>query len=187
VCGRVIEELRRQGVLDHTLVVFTGDNGYFHAEHGLADKWYPYEESIRTPLIVWDPRLPAAQRGRSHSAITLNVDLAPTFLAAAGIPAPPRMQGMDLSPLYLGTPPPTWRTEFFYEHATIRDTSFIPSSQALVRKDEKYILWPDFNHEQYFDLLVDPLEQHDRITDPALQPRLLELRQRFLALKEAAR
>ncbi|HRE04183.1 MAG TPA: DUF4976 domain-containing protein, partial [Opitutaceae bacterium] len=103
------------------------------------------------------------------------------------IPAPPRMQGMDLSPLYLGTPPPTWRTEFFYEHATIRDTSFIPSSQALVRKDEKYILWPDFNYEQYFDLLADPLEQNDRITDPALQPRLLELRQRFLALKEAAR
>ena len=187
VCGRVIEELRRQGVLDHTLVVFTGDNGYFHAEHGLADKWYPYEESIRTPLIVWDPRLPAAQRGRTHSAITLNVDLAPTFLAAAGIPTPPRMQGVDVSPLYLSTPAPAWRTEFFYEHATIRDTSFIPSSEALVRKDEKYILWPDFKHEQYFNLQADPMEQNDRISDQALQPRLLELRQRFLALKEAAR
>jgi hypothetical protein len=39
---------------------------------------------------------------------------------------------------------PEWRTEFFYEHATIKNTSFIPSSEALVRKDAKYFLWPDF-------------------------------------------
>ena len=56
-----------------------------------------------------------------------------------------------------------------------------------MRKDEKYILWPDFKHEQYFNLQADPMEQNDRISDQALQPRLLELRQRFLALKEAAR
>ena len=58
-CGRVLAELKKQGVLDQTLVIFTTDNGYFHGEHGLADKWYPYEESIRVPLIVRDPRLPA--------------------------------------------------------------------------------------------------------------------------------
>ena len=62
-CGRVLAELKKQGVLDNTLVIFTGDNGYFHAEHGLADKWYPHQESIRVPLIVRDPRMAAAKRG----------------------------------------------------------------------------------------------------------------------------
>ncbi|MBL9203981.1 MAG: sulfatase [Opitutaceae bacterium] len=187
VCGRVMEELRRQGVLEQTLVIFTGDNGYFHGEHGLADKWYPYEESIRTPLIVWDPRLPADRRGRTNGSMTLNTDLAPTLLAAAGLPAPPHAQGSDLSPLYLTEPHAAWRTEFFYEHATLRDPSFIPSSEALVRKEEKYILWPDFGREQYFALRDDPYEQNDRIGDPALQSRIADLRRRFAELKTAAR
>ncbi len=103
-CGRVLAELRRQGVLDRTLVIFTGDNGYFHAEHGLADKWYPHQESIRVPLIVRDPRLPAARRGQVRGEFTLNVDLAPTLLAAAGLPAPSGMQGHNLAPLYLDVP-----------------------------------------------------------------------------------
>ncbi|WP_414660329.1 sulfatase family protein [Horticoccus sp. 23ND18S-11] len=186
VCGRVLEELRRQGVLENTLVIFTGDNGYFHAEHGLADKWYPYEESIRTPLIVRDPRLPADRRGRTDDAFTLNVDLAPTFLAAAGIKAPPRMQGRDLSPLYLAARKPDWRTEFFYEHATIRSIDFIPSSKALVRKDVKYLYWPDFKHEELFDLKADPEETENLAGKPENAARLAELRARFAELKQAA-
>ena len=114
VCGRVVAELKAQGVLDRTLVIFTTDNGYFHAEHGLADKWYPYEESIRTPLIVRDPRMPAAKRGTTNDDFTLNADLAPTIVAAAGQAAPARMQGRDLAPLYLAATKPAWRTDCYY-------------------------------------------------------------------------
>jgi arylsulfatase A-like enzyme len=186
-CGRVIDELRKQGALENTLVIFTTDNGFFHGEHGLADKWYPHEESIRVPLIVRDPRLPAARRGRTNADFTLNVDLAPTFLAAAGVAAPARMQGRDLAPLYLATTPPAWRTEFFYEHATIRNINFIPSSQALVRKDLKYFLWPDFNHEELFDLAADPGETNNVVAAPAYASRLAEMRTRFAELKAEAR
>ena len=178
---------RTGGRPDNTLVIFTGDNGYYHAEHGLADKWYPHQESIRVPLIVRDPRLPAARRGETNDEFALNVDLAPTILAAAGITAPPRMQGRDLAPLYLAVPPPAWRNEFFYEHATIRNTNFIPSSEALVRKDWKYIYWPDFQREQLFDLRADPHEENDLRNDPAQQARLAEMRSRFAELKAAAR
>jgi arylsulfatase len=186
-CGRVLDELRRQGLLEHTLVVFTTDNGYYHAEHGLADKWYPHEESIRIPLIVRDPRQPAGERGRTNGAMTLNVDLAPTFLAAAGIAAPPRMQGRDLAPLYLSAHPVDWRTEFFYEHATIRSVDFIPSSEALVRRDMKYIFWPDFAHEELFDLEADPGETNNLAASPRHAGTLADLRARFAELKEAAR
>ena len=185
-CGRVLEELKRQGLLDNTLVIFTGDNGYYHAEHGLADKWYPHQESIRVPLIVRDPRLAGARHGQTNDDFVLNVDLAPTILAAAKIAAPPKMQGRDLAPLYLAASKPAWRTEFFYEHAVIRNTNFIPSSEALVRKDWKYFYWPDFNVEQLFDLRADPQEERDLIADPSQKECLAEMRRRFQELKAAA-
>jgi arylsulfatase A-like enzyme len=186
VCGRVLAELKKQGLLENTLVIFTTDNGYFHAEHGLADKWYPHQESIRVPLIVLDPRMAAAKRGRTNDDFTLNVDLAPTILAAAGIAAPQGMQGRDFSPLYLAAQKPAWRTEFFYEHAIIRNKDFIPASQALVRKDWKYMLWPDFETEQLFHLSADPLEENDLARDPAQARQLTEMRTRFAELKAAA-
>lgn len=185
-CGRVLAELKRQGLMENTLVVFTGDNGYYHGEHGLADKWYPHQESIRVPLIVFDPRMGAAARGKTDDNFALNVDLAPTILAAAKINAPATMQGSDLAPLYLAAVKPEWRTEFFYEHATIKNTSFIPASQALVRKDWKYFYWPDFKLEQLFDLKADPIEENDLIADPARKDRLVQMRTRFEQLKSAA-
>jgi arylsulfatase A-like enzyme len=186
-CGRVLAELEKQGLLDNTLVVFTGDNGNFHGEHQLADKWYPHEESIRVPLIIRDPRMAKSRIGKTSDVFALNVDLAPTFLAAAGIEAPKTMQGRDLAALYDSEKDPEWRSEFFYEHATIQNINFIPSSQALVRKDWKYMLWPDFQREQLFDLTNDPLEEHDLIQDPAQKERLTEMRERFEKLKSAAK
>lgn len=185
-CGRVIEELKSEGVLDNTLVIFTADNGYFHAEHGLADKWYPHEESLRVPLIVRDPRMKYSRRGLTNDNFTLNVDLAPTILAAAGIKAPQRMQGADIAPLYLAEQKPAWRDEFFYEfHANGRPDN-IPASHALIRKDWKYFFWPDFKLEQLFHVSADPFEENDLAADPAQAERMAEMRKRLAELKAAA-
>ncbi len=182
VCGRVLDELDRQGLRENTLVIFTTDNGYFHGEHGLADKWYPYQESIRVPLIVRDPRAPAA--GTTRPEMVLNVDLAPTLLGAAGITLPVTMQGRDLAQLRQEKRVPPWRTEFFYEHSTIRNKDFIPASQALVREDVKYILWPESGHEEWFDLQKDPGETENLATT---QPERLDaLRRRFRELQASA-
>ena len=188
-CGRVIAELKTQGVLDNTLVIFTGDNGYFHGERGLADKWYPYEESIRVPLIVHDPRTPAAAKGKTNGDFVLNVDIAPTILAAANVAAPKTMQGRDFAPLYREAKnlDPPWRDEFFYEHAVIGSKDRIPASRALVRHDAKYIDWPDFKYEELFDLKADPQEQKNLIADPARAKQLAEMKERFEKLKERAK
>ena len=187
-CGRVVEELRRQGILDRTLVVFTTDNGYLHGEHGLADKWYPFEESIRVPLVVRDPRLPPARRGTTCDATTLNIDLAPTILAAAQVAAPAGMQGRDVAPLYLaGEPREVWRSEFLYEHPTIRSRDFIPASEAVVARDWKFVAWPEWGVEQLFDLAADPAELHDLAADPAQAARVAELRATLARLKAGAR
>jgi arylsulfatase len=186
-CGAVLAELDKQGLAGNTMVVFTGDNGYFHGEKGLADKWYPYEESIRVPLIIRDPRLPAARAGTTHDAIALNVDLAPTLLAGAGIAVPATMQGRNLSPLLLGEMPTDWRHDFFYEHAIIQKKEFIPSSQALVSLSQKYILWPDYQVEELYSLSSDPREERNLISDPSQATALKALRVRFSDLRAQAK
>jgi arylsulfatase A-like enzyme len=100
-CGAILEELMRQGELDNTyFIIFTTDNGNFHSEHGLADKWYPRQESVqRTPLIICDPRM--KHKGTTNDAFTLNIDLPPTILGVAGIAPPDKYMGQDMSQLYL--------------------------------------------------------------------------------------
>jgi arylsulfatase A-like enzyme len=186
-CGQILAELQKQGMDDSTLVIFTTDNGYYHAEHGLADKWYPHQESIRVPLIIRDPRMNTKLPCRTNDKFTLNVDLAPTILAAAGVDAPATMQGRDLSPLYLAEVKPEWREEFFYEHPMLKRTDFIPASEALVRKDWKYFYWPEFDREQLFHLKTDPMEENDLAADPAHVSQLVEMRARFAELKAAAK
>ncbi|MFZ4629023.1 MAG: sulfatase [Blastocatellia bacterium] len=185
VVGRILEELKSSGLDRETLVIFTTDNGYFHGEHGLADKWYPYEESIRVPLIIRDPR--DQREGKVRDEMVLNVDLAPTILGFAGIPTSAGMQGRDLAPLYRGRTPRDWRTQYFYEHATIRNTDFIPSSTALVRRDIKYIYWPNFQYEELFDLRRDPHETCNLIKDQSYAHRLAVLRREYDRLQMEAR
>eukprot|EP00956_Cyclotella_meneghiniana_P044052 scaffold300009_cov109-Cyclotella_meneghiniana.AAC.1 len=200
-CGAILEELRRQGELDNTFIIFTTDNGNFHSEHGLADKWYPHQESIRTPLIIRDPRMKEDRRGTTQDAFTLNIDLAPTILGAAGIAPPDKYMGRDMAELYLDNDVDEsvnnnnnnndktndeWRTEFFYEHPKVRTASFIPGSEALVRKDWKYMYWPDYGYEQLFDLRNDPGEMNDlwNSTDANVRSVLREMKSRFEELKE---
>jgi arylsulfatase A-like enzyme len=187
VCGRVINELKSQGVLDNTLVIFTTDNGYYHAEHGLADKWYPHEESIRVPLIIRDPRMETSKRGTTDDAMTLSVDLAPTILTALPVDAPETMQGRSMTDLYLSNSDVQWRDEFFYEHAIISNKNRIPASEALVRNDWKYFYWPDFDTEQLFDLTTDPREENDLVASSTHQAKLAEMRARFKELKAVAK
>jgi len=184
--GNIIAELKTQGVYENTLIIVMGDNGYFQSEHQLADKWYPYEESIRVPLIVHDPRLPESKRNTSNNEFVLNIDLAPTIIAAAGEPVPSSIQGSDFSTLYLDKKTPVWRQDFYYEHPTINKSSFIPSSEALVTHKRKYILWPEYEFEEYFNLEKDPYEEHNNIRKRKDQKTIQSMKIRFAELKEKA-
>jgi len=190
-CKEIVDELKKQGVYNNTMIIFTTDNGMFHGAHGLAGKWYPYQESIRVPLIVYDPRMPKEKRGFVDDSFTLNVDLAETILGAAGLNAHKGMQGRDISDLYLpkvedGKPVlvrKPWRDEFFYEF-TIWDENFIPSSNALVRKKWKFIHWYTKNGFQLFDLENDPLELNDVMDDPANVEIVREMKERLFEVRD---
>ena len=179
--GRVLAALDATGRREDTVVVFTSDNGFLLGEHGLAGKWYGFEESIRTPLLIelpggmtsWDVRLP-----------TLNIDLAPTLLDLAHAPIPQVMQGRSVRPLLLGrTPSPPWRSDWFYEHRLqLPDSAAtwgfrgIPKSEGLRDSRYKYLVHYDSPppNVMLFDLESDPDEEHDlsATADPALLARL---------------
>ena len=88
--------------------------------------------SIRVPLIIRDPRMKDERRGTTNDEFTLNIDLAPTILGAAGLPIPKRMMGRDVSQLYVSpvdagsTGTTEWRDEFFYEHPMINKKTYVP-------------------------------------------------------------
>jgi len=185
--GDIIAELKKEGVYENTLILFMGDNGYFHGEHGLADKWYPYQEGLKVPLIVVDPRAASNKRNTTNDEFVLNIDVAPSIVAAVGQKIPGVMQGSDFSGLYLSDKPLKWRSEFYYEHPVVLDEKRIPASEALVTHHDKYIYWPNYKFEEYFDLQKDPYEEHNAINQKEYSSEITILKQHFNQLKANAK
>jgi arylsulfatase A-like enzyme len=117
----------------------------------------------------------------------LNIDIAPSIISAAGATIPAEVQGEDFSALYLGRKAPKWRQEFYYEHPVVNNVTFIPSSEAMVTHHNKYIYWPDYQVEEYFDLKNDRFEEHNLIADQKVKPAIEVLKKRMAALKERAK
>ena len=114
--GRVVAALEAAGLADNTIIVYSADNGYYLGDRGFQGKWSHYEESLRVPLVIHDPRLPKGQRGRVVDAMALNLDLPATFLDWAGVTAPAVYEGRSLRPLVQErTVPADWRQHFFAE------------------------------------------------------------------------
>lgn len=177
--GRITEELKKRGLEKNTVIIFTSDNGYFLGDRQLSDKFFMYEESLRVPLIVCDPRESRKDNGRREKAMTLNIDLAPTMLALAGIKEPQSMQGQSLVPLLENKHPKDWRTEFFYEHHTRPD--IIPPSEGVRTGCWVYIRWINENPvlEELFDLKSDSLEAHNVAGDVANRKILSQLQAKW--------
>ena len=137
-----------------------------------------YEESIRVPLIIRDPRHKAGRSGRRVEQVGLNIDLAPTMLDYAGLPIPDTMQGKSLAPIVAGADKPLrddWYYEHFYEHRNnIRPT------EGVRTKEWKYVRFPKQTpvYEQLFHLTKDPYEQKNLAQDPSQKQALSRLRQR---------
>jgi choline-sulfatase len=154
--ARVVTALDEAGIADNTIIVYSADNGLHMGNRGLAGKWSHFEESLRVPLIVYDPRLPEPQRGRATEAIALNIDLPATFLDWAGAQVPDSYQGESLRPLIEGEQPAEWRTETFHEHFAVRNR--IPAFEGLRGSKFKYVRYVDHGYEFLHDLENDPDE-----------------------------
>ncbi len=179
VVGDLFLALRRRGLSDNTVIIFTSDNGAFHGEHGLAGKWLMYEESIRTPLLIYDPRLPASLRGRRVEEMSLNIDLAPTILDLAGLPPLEDADGRSLTPLLRGDSC-GWRTEWFYEQRYSHGGR-IPVTEGVRTDRWTYARYPETRpvYEELFDLSADPLQVENLAGEPRCARILDDLRGRL--------
>jgi len=182
--GKLMNKLAECGLAENTVVVFSADHGFFLGERQLGGKWLMYEEAIRVPLIVFDPRTKPKKGGTVREEMVLNIDLAPTLLDMAGIPAPSFMTGRSMEPL-LQSKTDTWREEAFFEHNYLRDAG-IPASEAVrvdnVRsKGWKYIRYIDADPiiEEIYDLNTDPEEITNLAADPEYRNDLDRLRSRW--------
>ena len=184
--GRVWEELKRLGIEQNTVIIFTGDNGYYLGSRGFSGKWSHYEESLRVPLVVYDPRLAQEQRGRVLEQMALNVDIPATIMALAqngGVPG--KYQGRSLVPLLRGRTNAKWRTDFFAEHLFERFD--IPKWEGVRTGRYKYARYfenlpaGEFLH----DMSIDPLEKVNLVNDPRAADVLQEMRARTDQLRDA--
>ena len=152
--GRVREELQRLGLAKDTLLVYMGDNGYLHGEHGLIDKRVMHEPSMRVPLFAECPSLARSAVAVTHMA--LNIDIAPTFLDFAGVPSPSSFQGRSLLPLIKGESV-DWRQEFAYIYMWEREAPMTPTILGLRTGQYSYMqyhgVWDRF---ELYDIVKDP-------------------------------
>ena len=157
--ARVLEALEKQGLSENTIVIFTGDNGYYAGERQFAGKWSHFEQSLRVPLVIYDPRLPKEQRGQVASQMALNVDIPPTILRYAGADTPSHYQGRQLNPLVAGQRVTRWRDDFFCEH--LMDHPEIPKWEGI--RGSRYVYARYFQQEPPFEFLHDLAEDPDQL------------------------
>jgi len=180
--GRVLAALRERGLAERTVVVVLGDNGYMMGERGVGGpgsrangKQVPYESSLRVPLLMAGPGVP---RGIASDLPVSGLDVPPTLLALAGVPAPETWPGRDLTAALAGR---LEVREAFAEWSDEASEKFGGEAFRVVRTAaHKLIVWKDpARGEELYDLASDPAEVRNLVADPAVQHVLGDLRARL--------
>lgn len=175
--GMIREALVEAGVEGNTVIIFTSDNGFFCGSHGYGSKVLPYEESSRVPLIVVDPRHPSAGQKLRSSALTANIDFAPTILELAGMEPTPNMDGKSILPL-LDDPDGSIHDSIMLINVWGPQACY---SLSVVTRDWKYIHWPyaakGFEPtEELYHLRRDRDELSNELRNPASAAALEQMR-----------
>jgi arylsulfatase A-like enzyme len=182
--GRVLALLDKTGLARNTIVVYTSDQGFFLGDHGLFDKRFMYEESIRMPFLV---RWPAGiKAGTKSDAVALNIDFAPTFLDAAGVPATAAMQGRSLMPVLRGRTPSDWRTSMYYRYYHDPGDHNTRAHYGVRTRTHKLIYFWKKDQWELFDLVNDPYELHNLYGEPGQEALTAALKAELARLKQAA-
>jgi arylsulfatase A-like enzyme len=158
--GRMISVLKKKGLYDSTLIVFTADHGeYLGFHHLLLKNNQIYDPLAKVPLIIRSPG--ARLAGSVSDALVSNTDLAPTVLHAAGLGPSAAMKGRDLLAPSAG-----------------RDIVFCEASNGFImaRTRRHKLLWgPVAEQRLFFDLGTDPLEMTNRMHDAQCKDEIARL------------
>jgi arylsulfatase A-like enzyme len=157
--GKVFDALQATGKLDDTVMMHTGDNGFFMGEWQRFDKRFMHEVSIRVPLVIRYPRLIKA--GSLSEKMAINVDWAPTILDLAGVAVPKGMHGRSLVPILKGEPV-EWRKDWYYHYYEWPDAHKVRPHRGVRTETHKLIHYYEEPQEyELYDLVKDPQEREN--------------------------
>ncbi|MFH5886423.1 sulfatase-like hydrolase/transferase [Halalkalibaculum sp. DA3122] len=160
--GRLLDYLDESGLAQNTIIMYTGDQGFFLGEHGLYDKRFMYEEALGMPLLVRWPQ--EVEKKSVSDGMVLNVDYAPTILDVAGLEPHPEMQGRSFLPLLRGNQPSDWRNSMYYRYYF---SHFDTEPHYGVRTyDHKLIYYNRIDQWELYDIKEDPKEMKNLYGDP---------------------
>ena len=172
---RVIDQLRAEGTLDNTLVIYTSDQGYWLGQHNMHDKRLILEESLKMPLIVRYPK--EIKAGSVNTRLGMNIDFGPTMLDYAGVAIPSVMQGVSLRHLLQGNTPADWRTSIFYAYYNRS-----PKHWGIRTDRYKLIRFPDTEVVEFYDLQEDPQEMYNRGSEPGYRKQIANTQKQLNSL-----
>jgi arylsulfatase A-like enzyme len=164
--GRIIEALERNGLREHTIIVFAGDNGLAVGQHGLLGKQNLYEHSIRVPMIMAGPGVPA---GSSYNGFNYLSDIAPTLYDYLGVEKPASVEGKSHISVFKA-PQQFIRSAIYnvYGHWSRSYKSADGFKLILYNVD-------GVQHTQLFNLSNDPWELKDLSAQPEYRQKIAEL------------
>ncbi len=189
---RLFDYLKEEDLYDNTLIVYTGDQGFWLGENDYQDKRWAYDPSMRMPLLIRYPKaIPAGQRS---DAIIENVDFPALMLDYAGIEIPDSVQGQSFRKIAeSGEEPEGWKQEAYYRYWMHMAHHDNPGEMAIRTKTHKLVYFYGVDYEgeyatppawELYDLVKDPSELNNVYDDPAYAALRDELKQRLAALRE---
>ncbi|HEY3322021.1 MAG TPA: sulfatase [Planctomycetota bacterium] len=180
--GRLLDWLEQNKLSENTVVIYSSDQGFYLGDHGMYDKRFMYEESLRMPFLV---RWPGVIKGGSvQDAMAINTDFAPTFLDIAGLKIPEDMQGRSLVPLFKGEKPADWRTSMYYRYYHDPGDHNTRAHYGVRTQTHKLIYFWKKDQWELYDLTKDPMELKNIYADPAQKETVEKLKAEMYRLKK---
>ncbi len=207
---RLIDYLKAENLLENTIIVYTGDQGFMLGEHDYIDKRWMYDESLRMPFFVRYPK--KLKSGIRTDAIINNTDFAPTMIELAGGKTPDYMQGNSFKHiLETGKEPEGWQQATYYRywmHLAHRHQN--PAHFGIRTKEHKLIFfygkyWADTSNPEakwnkkswgndftkdtpvaweFYDLKNDPKEMNNAYNNPEYKDVIANLKEQLIKLRE---
>jgi arylsulfatase A-like enzyme len=192
--ARLFAFLKKEGLYDNTVIIYTGDQGFMLGEHDYMDKRWMYDETQRMPFIVRYPK--SIKAGSVSDSIVENVDFAPLILDFAGVKTPSYMQGKSFkSIIETGQEPETWKKAAYYRYWMHMAHHWNPGHFGIRSKDFKLIFFYGVDYKErgvaqtppaweFYDLRKDPKENVNQYDNPEYKSVVNEMKEQLKALRE---
>lgn len=179
--GRIRDELKKMGLEENTLIIYTSDHGSHFKTRNFEYKRSCHESSIRIPLVINGPGF---KGGKVIKELVSLIDIPPTILASTGINKPDYMQGRSLQQLVEGNSS-NWPDEVFLQISesqvgrAIRTKKWKYSVNALHKQGFLHADSDTYIEDFLYDLETDPHEKNNLVCDPAYKKIRYGLAQRL--------